>query len=106
MSKFIVYASGVHQGGGFVLLNALLRESVPGYQCYVFVDDRGVDALKPSASWQVITSSGSAVGRVKAELALARMCGRTDKVLCFGNLPPLFALKGQVSLFIGTRYFC
>jgi glycosyltransferase involved in cell wall biosynthesis len=42
--------------------------------------------------------------RFAAERWLFRSVDETDRVLCFGNLPPLFRLRGDVSVFLQNRY--
>jgi glycosyltransferase involved in cell wall biosynthesis len=39
-----------------------------------------------------------------AEVWLRRNANRGDRVLCFGNLPPLFRLKAFVAVFVQNRY--
>jgi glycosyltransferase involved in cell wall biosynthesis len=42
--------------------------------------------------------------RLKAEWWLAKRKKQNDIVLCFGNLPPLFHLRGRTVVFIQNRY--
>jgi len=44
------------------------------------------------------------VGRFLGERRLAALAGPGDSVLCFGNLPPLFSLRGRVHLFVQNRF--
>ena len=43
-------------------------------------------------------------GRLRSEWYLRKWAGTEDTVLCFGNLPPLFRLRGKVLLFLQNRY--
>lgn len=46
----------------------------------------------------------SVIQRLNAEKWLAQTVQPDDKVLCFGNLPPLFKLQGHTIVFIQNRY--
>ncbi len=46
----------------------------------------------------------SILQRLRAEFWLARNSRRDDSILCFGNLPPLFKLRGHVAVFVQNRY--
>ncbi|MDP3192348.1 glycosyltransferase [Rhodoferax sp.] len=52
-----------------------------------------VKRVKPSI-WQ----------RLRAEWWLAQNARLQDTILCFGNLPPLFGLRGHVLVFLQNRY--
>jgi glycosyltransferase involved in cell wall biosynthesis len=43
-------------------------------------------------------------GRLAGEWALQRLVQEDDRVLCFGNLPPLFRVPGRVVVFLQNRY--
>jgi glycosyltransferase involved in cell wall biosynthesis len=43
-------------------------------------------------------------GRLLGEQALRKLAGDADQVLCFGNLPPLFWIKGRVTVFLQNRF--
>lgn len=100
--RIILYAPNVHCGGGLTLLHELLRKLPDNVQlivdarCPLSDDDFGllkVERVKPTL-W----------GRITAELFLRRLVGHDDNVLMFGNLPPIFRLKGDVRLFLQNRY--
>jgi len=46
----------------------------------------------------------SILQRFRSEWRLARHVHPQDTVLCFGNLPPLFRLRGRVVVFVQNRY--
>lgn len=46
----------------------------------------------------------SILQRLSAELWLSRNVQSQDVVLCFGNLPPLFKLRGRTVVFLQNRY--
>ncbi len=43
-------------------------------------------------------------GRLLGEWVLRKLARDDDRVLCFGNLPPLFAINGHVTVFLQNRY--
>jgi len=101
-SKFYIHATNVHQGGGRALLSALLQ--VITVRVVLSVDERmplpaclngydHVKQVKPSI-WQRFLSENWLVHEVEEE----------DAVLCFGNLPPLFKLRGFTVVFLQNRY--
>ena len=104
MAKLIIHAVNVHRGGGAVLLLELLRSIPEEVQVVVNVDERmgfPEDFLRRADVWKYGATIWS---RFVAELRLARTTGPDDKVLCFGNLPPLFKLRGAATVFLQNRY--
>jgi glycosyltransferase involved in cell wall biosynthesis len=53
---------------------------------------------------QVASVKPSVLHRFIAECQLAQSVQAGDVVLCFGNLPPLFKLKGRAVVFVQNRY--
>lgn len=104
MPRLFVHAINVHQGGGAVLLCDLLRAIPPDIEAVVHVDARmGVPADLPDhVCVQRVEPTLS--GRFAAECCLAAKVALDDQVLCFGNLPPLFRLRGEVLVFLQNRY--
>jgi glycosyltransferase involved in cell wall biosynthesis len=103
--KLFLHAVNVHQGGGAVLLNALLcsinQDDVP---CIAFLDKRLKLPEAVSAKIQVNRVAPSILNRLLAERVLKSSVKADDVVLCFGNLPPLFKLDAKAILFIQNRY--
>jgi glycosyltransferase involved in cell wall biosynthesis len=52
----------------------------------------------------VIRISPTVLGRLVGEWTLRCLAEATDTVLCFGNLPPLFKIKGRGIVFLQNRY--
>lgn len=93
----IIYASNIHQGGGKVLLLSLLSKiQAPSI---LFGDARLVldEPIRPNITR--ISVQPSVVARLLAEIKLWRLVKPGEKVLCFGNLPPLMPLAGKTSLY-------
>jgi len=103
MSLFI-HAPNVHQGGGGVLLFELLKILPKFRAVFVVLDERMLvpDGLPINATMKRVKPC--IFNRLKAEVWLFLKVKKDDAVLCFGNLPPLFKLKGHVSVFLQNRY--
>lgn len=101
--KLILHAPNIHQGGGRTLLLALLAE-IEGYPCTALLDERLElpETLTPGVL--VLRVAPSVPGRLAAEWTLRRLVSADDVVLCLGNLPPLFSLRGTVKVFVQNRY--
>jgi glycosyltransferase involved in cell wall biosynthesis len=59
------------------------------------------DAVRGS---RVLRAAPTVRGRVGAERTLRALATPADTVLCLGNLPPLFTVRGRVVLFLQNRY--
>ena len=85
-----------------ILLNALLK--VIDYGFVLLVDERMALLDSASKNSQVKLVKPSVKDRFSAELLLYKSVGPEDVVLCFGNLPPLFKLRGYTVVFVQNRY--
>ena len=104
MSRIFIHAPNIHHGGGAVLLNDLLRAIPPDLPAITTLDERMPVSLKFSAHIGIKRVRPTLGDRFAAERWLFRSVDETDRVLCFGNLPPLFRLRGDVSVFLQNRY--
>jgi glycosyltransferase involved in cell wall biosynthesis len=101
-SKLIIHATNIHQGGGKVLLSSLLKALPPKWPVLLLADRRmPLDDLDARVEARRIKPSLAA--RISAEKQLAREAVPGDRVLCFGNQPPLFRLAAHVTLFVQNR---
>jgi glycosyltransferase involved in cell wall biosynthesis len=102
MKKLYIHAPNVHQGGGRTLLNALLK----GIECeaLLFTDQRMLLPKAMGVNIKVTPIAPSIAQRILAEKRLAQVVKKEDVVLCFGNLPPLFKLRGRTVVFVQNRY--
>jgi len=85
-------------------LHAILTNLPADRDVYLALDSRlplPKEKLKIAHMRQVTTSIFE---RLKAEKWLADSVESGDLVLCFGNLPPLFKLRGHVMVFVQNRY--
>ena len=104
MCKLFLHATNIHQGGGRSLLNALLNK-LPGTTKTVLQHDSRMSL--PEGIEQIVQSRRvrPSIGRrFIAERWLAQSVMPEDVVLCFGNLPPLFKLRGRTVVFVQNRY--
>lgn len=102
--RFFLHATNVHAGGGQLLLNSLLR-SLSNDLCVVaLLDSRMVVKDIEFNSLDIKRVKPSVWTRLKADWWLARNVKPSDVVLCFGNLPPLFQLRGSTIVFLQNRY--
>lgn len=100
--KLFIHASNVHQGGGRSLLDALMR--AVNRELVLSVDERMPLSNELKENIQVKRVAPSVLQRLFAEKWLAQAVLKDDTVLCFGNLPPLFRLRGRTVVFVQNRY--
>lgn len=101
-TKLIIHATNIHQGGGRSLLDALLKAVAS--KVVLSVDARMPLPAGMAKNVKVKRVKPSVVQRILAEKWLATVAEKEDVVLCFGNLPPLFKLRGHVMVFLQNRY--
>jgi glycosyltransferase involved in cell wall biosynthesis len=104
MLRIFIHAPNVHHGGGAVLLNDLLRAIPQDLTAITSLDERMHVAMNLPSHIGIKRVQPTLVGRFSAEKWLLRQVEESDRVLCFGNLPPLFKLRGEVSVFLQNRY--
>lgn len=98
----IVHAVNIHSGGGrTLLLNLLCTLKIP---TTVQVDSRLDLPSDLSSNLTVIRVVPTWKERLKAEWRLISLCKKGDKLLCFGNLPPLFPVSASVFVFLQNQY--
>lgn len=102
--SFVIHAPNIHQGGGKTLLLPLLDAA--GKQCAtVALLDRRLEVPENlSRAITIIWVEPTLMGRLLGEWRLRKLVGDAHRVLCFGNLPPLFKIKGRVTVFLQNRY--
>jgi glycosyltransferase involved in cell wall biosynthesis len=102
--KLIVHAPNIQTGGGRSLLLSLMERLNNSMTGCLLLDNRLRFDLPVPDSFIIHQVLPSISGRLAAERRLKTLADPGDKVLCFGNLPPLFRIKGHVSVFIQNRY--
>ena len=102
--RLFLHAMNIHQGGGRTLLDSLLR-MLPGLiGTHVLFDSRMPIPNGISENICIKQVQPSVIERFKAERWLADNVYPGDVVICFGNIPPLFKLRGRAVVFIQNRY--
>ncbi len=86
------------------MLEALLTALPCPKETHVLLDSRLQMTDGMSEGVQVKRVRPSVIERFKAEWWLAENVRPSDVALCFGNLPPLFKLRGRAVVFLQNRY--
>jgi glycosyltransferase involved in cell wall biosynthesis len=102
--NLIIHAPNIHQGGGKALLLPLLEAAGKQPSSTALLDERLIVPKEALHAITVIRITPSILGRLAGEWRLRDRARNTDAVLCFGNLPPLFKLRGRVAVFLQNRY--
>jgi glycosyltransferase involved in cell wall biosynthesis len=102
--SLIIHAPNVHQGGGKTLLLVLLEAAKKRPASVALLDKRLEVPEQLCRELSITRVEPTISGRLAGEWALRRVAGDTDLVLCFGNFPPLFKVRGQVVVFLQNRY--
>ena len=103
--NFYIYAPQVHQGGGKVLLEAILSERIENISCNAIVDEKfEISKGFCFVNWNIQAIKSSFIYRVTSEKKLAINLQSNDQVLFFSNLPPMFKNKAFTTLFLQNKY--
>lgn len=102
--SLIIHVPNVHQGGGKALLLPLLQVAGKKSAVTALLDQRLEVPEELSRTITVLRISPTIMGRLAGEWRLRCLAQTTDAVLCFGNLPPLFRIKGRGTVFLQNRY--
>ncbi len=97
---FIIYAPNVHNGGGKVLLQALIL-ALP--EKTLLIHDKRM-VIEGNVNLRLKYVFPSVFSRFMSELWLKFNTTKHDIVFCFGNLPPSFTLSAKVVVFVQNRY--
>lgn len=99
-----MHAYNVHQGGGKSLLLALLEAIPDDIIAFAQLDKRMVLSNHVPKTLTVKFVAPTVLNRLREEWQLAQHVKPLDRILCFGNLPPLFKLRGHTVVFMQNRY--
>ncbi len=102
--KIVISAYSIHQGGGKILLDALLKSIATdsSVEVTLFLDTR-LKTQAPANS-QTFFVRPTLLGRIKAEMQISKLTRIHDVLLCFGNLPPLFKSFAKTYVYVQTKY--
>lgn len=102
--SLFIHATNVHQGGGRSLLVAIINTLSSGMKSVLSLDSRMPIQEGMAQDVEIKRVKSSIMQRFVAEKWLAHSVAPEDIVLCFGNLPPLFKLRGHTIVFVQNRY--
>ena len=102
--RIFIHATNVHQGGGSALLAPLLKALPDSPDIYASLDKRMQTPYGMGECIRIKRVQPTLVGRLLAEQWLANNVKPVDLAICFGNLPPLFKLRGRTVVFLQNRY--
>lgn len=103
--RLLLYAPNVHTGGGFVLLQSVLKSWPVDFTLIAWLDIRARSRLELPKDAQVEWVSPSFGSRLKSEFTLAKLASTDDQILCFHGLPPLMRNKARVLIFQQNRNY-
>lgn len=103
-ARLFIHATNVHNGGGAILLHALLVSLPPQLAVIAQLDARMAVPPGLGESTEIRAVNPTLSQRLFAEWWLAKAAGAKDTILCFGNLPPLFKTAGRAVVFVQNRY--
>lgn len=103
----ILHSVNIHKGGGLNLLLSLIFQGgdLKDSFAHILIDERLAicdDVI--SKSCDVKRYRPTIISRLSAEWWLYKNVHKKDTVLCFGNLPPVFNIKGRVLVYMHNRY--
>ena len=102
--RLFIHAINIHQGGGRSLLVAILGALPSNLKLILSLDKRMPLSDKLTQAVKIKRVKPTLAQRFMAEKWLLDNVEVDDVVLCFGNLPPLFKLRGRVVVFVQNRY--
>jgi len=104
-AKILLSAFGIHTGGGWVLLQALVK-GLDGKIKAACFDSRCIfDSSIITSKFNIDYVRRSFFARLIALMWLAGMTSVGDTLLCFNSLPPLLKPKGRVIVFVHAPHF-
>lgn len=101
--RLVVHAPNVHIGGGKELLAALMNALDGQYDYVALLDERFAARVRLKHAVRVIPVRPTLKDRFEAEWKLKSIATPGTRVLCFGNLPPLFRLRAKVYVYLQNR---
>lgn len=106
MSRLIINASNIHVGGGKILLEDILENLSTrlNVTCFIYVDQRFSSKIPLSSNITIIKVKPRVISRINVDFQIKRRLKKNDKVLYFGNLPPLKKLGSNVVLFLQNKF--
>jgi glycosyltransferase involved in cell wall biosynthesis len=100
----IVYAPNINNGGGLILLRQIFNKFSNSLISHVFLDSRIAKKNTNDFLLQANFVEPNLLQRIILEFKLSLVAKASHIVLCFGNIPPLFRLRGHVIVYLQNRY--
>tara|TARA_S200000501_G_scaffold378148_1_gene439372 strand:- start:60 stop:1094 length:1035 start_codon:yes stop_codon:yes gene_type:complete len=102
MTRIIINAVNIHNSGGLILLNQLIS-LLPNKDVIIFCNKKLNSKYKNKQGIKFIKIKSNFFSRFLSELTIYNKSKQNDKVLYFGNLPPIFKIRSNVYVFIQNR---
>ena len=102
--KLFIQATNIHSGGGALLLADFIRSIGSDVDVYVLLCHKMKIPFTINSNIKIKVIPSTLHQRLFAELWLLKNVNEGDKVICFGNLPPLFRLRGNVIVLLQNRF--
>ncbi len=100
---FYVVAYNIKNGGGKALLDSIIANLSNRWQCVIFVNDHYQFEQELPATHKVRRVRSKFLSRLFAEILIYVKSNKNDLIFYFGNLPPIFNLKGYVVTYLQNR---
>jgi glycosyltransferase involved in cell wall biosynthesis len=94
--KFIIYAPGVHTGGGLLLLKLIINSYPKNIPLVLFFDKKIFNLINVSKNIEIFCIKPNLLSRLYFEYKLFLVAKKNDTILTFTSMPPLFKLRGYV----------
>lgn len=104
INKLLINASNIHSGGAAILLNYFINEAdFSKYSSITLtLDSRCILSRQSLPHFTVILVEPTLAGRMWNEV---KICFFHGDILCFGNLPPLFAKLKNTTVFLHNALY-
>ena len=102
MNKIIINAVNIHNGGGEILLNQLIS-SLPDRNVIIFCSKKLKLINNNKQDLKFIKIKSNIFSRLLSELSIYNKSKQNDKILYFGNLPPILKMRAYVYLYLQNR---
>ena len=103
MNKIIINAVNINNGGGEILLNQLIK-ALPNENVIIFCSKK-LNLISNKEGIKFIRIKSNLFSRFLSEIRIFFKSQENDKVLYFGNLPPIFKINSFVYLFTQDNSF-
>ena len=103
MRKVVIFAAGIHSGGGLTLLNNIIESWDDQGYSELFLDERSkllLDVNQLDKFDSIFWIKHSFFGRINAYFRLSRSSTDSTTTLCLNNLPPIFKCAGYTVTFL------